>query len=159
MCHAHSTEATREIARLKAAFISNFKDPTISLYQAALDAGTSAVTIWRWRKLDAEFDHACATLQDVRRPVRGALLVDSAFKRALAGECGDSLTKFMIINETRGTDFEYRHEHHVKQTSAEIPVDLEELTIEQLEQVKEGRPMIDVVIAGLRGRAEAEPGE
>ena len=104
------------IPEKKALFLENYEEGIHSMQAAALAAGTTRTTIWRWRRTDPEFDRAVTALTSIVDVQRTLQVEEMLYKRITDGEASTGEIVFWLCNRApkRWKDVrEVNHNHSV----------------------------------------------
>lgn len=110
-CKDHGDEAAEKAEAIKKAFLAEYAEGTKGIARAAQAAGTSHVTVWRWRREDPEFDRAVDELQEHLDPMRTALVEETLLTRLVTGKANSSEYFFWLVNRSGGR---WRNTQHVE---------------------------------------------
>ncbi len=147
LCRSHSEAGAAETGVKKAAFLEEYSKGTPSLKAAAETCGAAAVTVWRWRQEDEEFNAALTAVQANLDKIRLNMVEDTLVERCLKPDTPAALVIFYLVNRSDGR---WRNVQQVQQQNVNFDFDLSNLTEEELERVQNGEHPLRV-LAQTRG--------
>lgn len=161
-CDGHQVDR----AEKKALFLDEYESSCATMDAAAATIGiNSRTTIWRWRQDDPEFDAAVRKIQEGDLEKRRLMLLeDSVFEQIRSGKAPGVVTIFTLVNMSRRVDpSRWVDLRHVRLAGADggpirsesVDIDPADLTVEELERVVAGEPVLKVL---AETRAPKKPG-
>jgi hypothetical protein len=99
---------------MKTAVVTALGDPLVSIRQAAVTAGISLRTMWRWRSDDPAFRAALDGARQEQQEVQVALVEESLAARSIQGRATAAETIFFLVNRSP----RWRHVNRVEVTGA-----------------------------------------
>lgn len=98
LCSEHNETAVATMQAHKKRFLELLSSGEVSLRRACQEINRDPATIYRWRRVDAEFDSQVSAAQDASDTIRVGLVEDSVFARIIAGKASPAETIFFLKN-------------------------------------------------------------
>lgn len=111
-CPAHDDEAVAQMVDAKAEFLELYSTGEHSARGAAAKVGRSAATVWRWRRVDEEFDQAVRDAQQLSDAIRVAAVEDTLFKRIMEETASPAEVIFFLKNRAPDRWKDKQHVQH-----------------------------------------------